>query len=105
MIDYLVLLERLLRIAEKTAAKTTKRRSFSKATKMKTLARQNFKCLFCKERLDTRDFDHMDGDSSNNSLSNCQALCPNCHAKKTRRIKNRKLKLSQIVRQINRYLR
>ena len=30
------------------------------------------------------DYDHKNGDRSNNKLSNCQALCPNCHAKKTR---------------------
>lgn len=31
------------------------------------------------------DFDHIDNDRSNNDFSNCQALCPNCHAIKTRR--------------------
>ena len=51
------------------------------------------------------DFDHIDGDSSNNSLSNCQALCPNCHAKKTRKTKKRDITLSQILRKIKRYLR
>jgi len=30
------------------------------------------------------DFDHKDGNRYNNSPSNCQALCPTCHAKKTR---------------------
>jgi 5-methylcytosine-specific restriction endonuclease McrA len=30
------------------------------------------------------DYDHIDGNRSNNKISNCQALCPNCHAKKTR---------------------
>jgi hypothetical protein len=29
------------------------------------------------------DYDHKDGNRSNNHARNCQALCPNCHAKKT----------------------
>ncbi|MEK0367332.1 MAG: HNH endonuclease signature motif containing protein [Nitrosopumilus sp.] len=32
----------------------------------------------------TWDFDHTDGDRGNNNTSNCQALCPTCHALKTR---------------------
>jgi len=34
--------------------------------------------------LEVFNFDHIDGDRSNNSFFNCQALCPNCHARKTR---------------------
>ena len=29
------------------------------------------------------DFDHADGDRSNNDISNAQALCKNCHGFKT----------------------
>ena len=29
------------------------------------------------------DYDHIDGNRSNNHARNCQASCPNCHAKKT----------------------
>jgi hypothetical protein len=39
------------------------------------------------------ELDHIDGDSSNNSLANLRLLCPNCHAKTpTYRAKNRRLK-------------
>jgi len=31
------------------------------------------------------DYDHKNGNRSNNKISNCQALCPNCHAKKDKR--------------------
>lgn len=37
----------------------------------------------CKRNTGVWDYDHKNGDRSNNKKSNCQALCPNCHAKKT----------------------
>jgi len=98
MVDYLDLAEIGLRILEKSLAKPKARRSFSKSTKAKTLVRQKNRCNDCGEKSDVWDFDHIDGNSLNNSLDNCQALCPNCHAKKTRNIKQRKLKLSQALR-------
>lgn len=71
--------------SEKSSQKKTgKRRQFSKKTKLSVLLAQGYKCKICKARLDEADFDHIDDDPSNNSISNCQALCPNCHAKKTR---------------------
>jgi len=69
----------------KTGTKTGKRRQFSKLTKQKVLINQNFQCVSCKSPLEFPDFDHIDGNSSNNDISNCQALCPNCHAEKTRK--------------------
>jgi len=64
-----------------------KRRQFSKLTKQKVLIQQNFMCVSCHNHLEIADFDHVDGNNSNNDISNCQALCPNCHAKKTRKKK------------------
>ena len=98
MIDYLDLAEIGLRILEKNLAKPKARRSFSKSIKAKVLKMQNNRCKACGKKLDDRDFDHIDGDSSNNSLENCQALCLDCHRKKTRNIKQRKFKLSQALR-------
>jgi len=94
-----------LRIIEKSMSKPKTRRSFPNPTKKITLSEQKNKCNHCDRKSKIWDFDHIDGDSSNNSLSNCQALCPNCHAKKTRKIKNRNVKLSQILRKIKKYLR
>ena len=105
MTDYIDLAEIALRIIEKSMSKPKARKSFPKPTQKISLSEQKNRCNICGKKSDVWDFDHIDGDSSNNSLSNCQALCPNCHAKKTRKTKNRKLKLSQIVRKINRYLR
>jgi len=60
------------------------RRGFSDSTKSQILALQNNRCNHCNRILDVRNFDHIDNNRSNNLFFNCQALCPNCHAKKTR---------------------
>lgn len=62
-----------------------KRKDFSKMTRQITLIKQADKCNECKKKLEVINFDHIDGNRSNNSITNCQALCPNCHAKKTRK--------------------
>ena len=64
-----------------------KRKYFAKKARIATLTKQNYKCNMCKKKLDEINYDHIDGNRSNNSVSNCQALCPNCHAKKTRKKK------------------
>jgi len=61
-----------------------KRKDFSKTTQEITLIKQAYRCNICKKRLDVVNFDHIDGNRSNNNINNCQALCPNCHAKKSR---------------------
>ena len=66
-----------------------KRMSFSPTAQKHTLRRQANRCNMCKEKLDVINFDHIDGNRSNNSITNCQALCPNCHAKKTRKKRQR----------------
>ncbi len=104
MTDYLDLAEIGIRILEKSLSKPKARHSFSKSTKDKVLEMQNNRCKACGKKLDVRDFDHVDRNSSNNSLENCQALCPNCHAKKTRKIKQRKFKLSQALRLLRKQL-
>ena len=62
-----------------------KRKSFPPQIQELTLIKQAYICNICKERLDVTNFDHIDGNRSNNSIANCEALCPNCHAKKTRK--------------------
>jgi len=65
-------------------AKSGKRKPFSTPTKKKILEYQQNRCKLCGKKSKIWDFDHIDGKSLNNDISNCQALCPNCHAKKTR---------------------
>jgi hypothetical protein len=47
------------------------------------LCKQKLRCAHCNRILNVVDWHHIDGDRSNNKESNCQALCPNCHAVKT----------------------
>ena len=67
-------------------AKYRKRQYFKAYIKQSTILKQRYKCAICKKRAGVWDYDHIDGNRSNNHARNCQALCPNCHAKKTRGI-------------------
>jgi hypothetical protein len=60
------------------------RQHFSNSVKENVLKKQNHRCANCRSILSILEWDHKNGDRSNNSESNCQALCPNCHARKTR---------------------
>lgn len=68
----------------KLTHKNKDRRYFSAEVKKQVLIDQKYKCAICKKSIGVWDYDHKDGNRSNNKISNCQALCPNCHAKKTR---------------------
>jgi len=68
----------------KKRGKHRERQHFSDSVKESILRKQNHKCAHCKRILNVVDWDHKNGDRSNNNESNCQALCPNCHAIKTR---------------------
>jgi len=65
--------------------KAIPRKDFSDSTKKSTKMIQGNVCNSCKNSTIFWDFHHKDGNSSNNRSSNCEALCPNCHAKKTRK--------------------
>ena len=65
--------------------KPKERKGFQQYVKENVLRKQDNKCAHCKKFLNVRDFDHKNGNRSDNRESNCQALCPNCHALKTRK--------------------
>jgi len=98
MTNYLDLAEIALRIIEKSMSKPKKRKDFSKSEKARIKKIQKNRCNTCGKKSAVLEIDHIDGDSLNNSLDNAQALCPTCHAIKTRKVKQRKLKLSQAFR-------
>ena len=61
------------------------RKLFPLKVKYQILVAQKNRCAMCKgymEKLD-REFDHKNGERSNNRISNCQALHTRCHRKKT----------------------
>jgi hypothetical protein len=64
--------------------KYRKRQYFPIYVKQNVIRKQHYKCAICKKSAGIWDYDHRDGSRFNNNPSNCQALCPNCHAKKTR---------------------
>jgi hypothetical protein len=68
----------------KRYGKHRERQYFPASVKEDTIRKQHHKCAICKRGTSVWDFDHKDGNRSNNRPSNCQALCPTCHAKKTR---------------------
>ena len=64
------------------------RKSFSKFQQTEILGNQDYKCRGCKTRFSKNihpQFDHIDGDHSNNSVENGQAICSNCHDAKSRK--------------------
>lgn len=61
-------------------------RSFAESIKKETLCDQNCKYAFCRRSTGLWDYDRIDGNRSHNDYSNCQALCINCHAEKTREL-------------------
>ena len=62
------------------------REPFSELVKQSTLQNQDGKCNMCNMQLSKYviKYDHIDNDKTNTQLSNCQALCINCHSKKIR---------------------
>jgi hypothetical protein len=76
----------------KVTHRKKERRFFSLEVKRQILKNQNYKCAICKRNIEVWDYDHKNGDRSNNKIVNCQALCLNCHAKKTRGLLKSKTK-------------
>ncbi len=63
------------------------RRHWDEIDKEQVRNRQNGRCNMCGKIPPRWEYDHIDGDRSNNSRSNCQGLCPNCHSVKTHDMK------------------
>ena len=72
------------------------RKDFPIEIKRKAWQKCKGKCRTCKKKLrwpaqDNYDgkadvhFDHKDGDDTNDSLANCNPLCPDCHTEKSRK--------------------
>jgi hypothetical protein len=65
-------------------AKYKVRQSFPDRLKEKVLENQHHRCADCNRILNVVDWHHRNGNRSDNRESNCVALCPNCHAVRTR---------------------
>lgn len=59
------------------------RRGWSEQEKEQVRIRQRGLCKLCGKPPPRWEYHHRDGNRSNNSLNNCEGLCPNCHSVKT----------------------
>jgi len=66
-------------------AKPLPRKYFTDSTKRYTKFKQGFVCNSCRLRPKHWEYHHIDGNHSNNSPSNCEGLCLDCHADKHRK--------------------
>ena len=79
-----------------TNRKKVKRRAFTPETKERVLNRQNHRCKICGVYPKNWNFDHI-GSRGDNSAANCQALCLDCHADKTKREVRQSKKNQKII--------
>jgi len=69
------------RYRKKFLAESLPRKGWTEVEKEQVRIRQDGKCAKCQKPPPARwEYHHMDGDRSNNSLENCEGLCPNCHS-------------------------
>jgi len=64
------------------------RKSFSKFQQTEILGNQDYKCRLCHTRFAKNvhpQFDHIDGDHTDNRTENGQVICSNCHDAKSRK--------------------
>jgi len=59
------------------------RRGWTKDEQAQVRQRQHGMCNHCHNSPPRWEYHHRDGNRSNNSLSNCEGLCPNCHSEET----------------------
>ena len=75
-----ILLDKLTDLKNK---KPIERKGWSESEKEQVRIVQDGKCALCHKPPPIWEYDHIDGNRSNDSVSNCQGLCPNCHSIKT----------------------
>ena len=64
-------------------SKALSRKGWTEDEKLQVRKIQHGLCKKCDNPPPRWEYDHIDGNRSNNRLSNCQGLCPNCHSIKT----------------------
>jgi len=81
----IVIIAAIARKLKHRKGKYKQRQHFLDSVKEKVLEKQQHRCADCNRVLNVVDWHHRNGDRSDNKKTNCVALCPNCHAIKTRR--------------------
>jgi len=70
--------------SKKSESMPLPRRGWTGTQQKQVLEKQDGRCGECGEVSGTFHFHHRDNNRNNNDLDNCQALCPNCHDRKSR---------------------
>ena len=68
---------------ENYSQKSVQRRGWTELEKEQVRINQDGKCNKCGRPPPRWEYHHRDGNRNNNSLRNCEGLCPNCHSVKT----------------------
>jgi len=72
------------RYRKKFLAESLQSEGWSEVQKEQVRIRQDGLCAMCQKLPPARwEYHHIDGNSSNNSLENCEGLCPSCYSVKT----------------------
>ena len=82
-ITVLTLREKKSKIKSTIRNQPKPRRGWNESQKEQVRNRQRGRCNRCRKVPPRWHYDHVDGNRENNSMSNCQGLCPNCHDVKT----------------------
>ncbi len=83
-VSVVIIIAAIARKLKYRKGKYKERQHFSDFIKEKVLEKQRHRCADCNRVLNVVDWHHKNRDRSDNRESNCVALCPNCHAIKTR---------------------
>jgi len=73
----------ILKELRKGARRSRPRRGWTEDEKRQVRRKQDGRCNKCGDTPPRWEYHHRDGNRSNNSMSNCEGLCPNCHSVKT----------------------
>jgi len=72
------------RYRKKFMAQSIANIGWTESEKEQVRTRQDGKCAKCKDPPPAKwEYYHLDGNNTNNSLENCEGLCPNCYSVKT----------------------
>lgn len=74
---------KILEFVAEIERKNKVRNGWSESEKEQVRISQDGKCAKCQKPPPRWEYDHIDGNRSNDIVSNCQGLCPNCHSVKT----------------------
>jgi hypothetical protein len=84
-VSVVIIIAAIARKFKHRSGKHKERHPFPDLVREKVLEKQHHRCADCNRVLNVVDWHHKNRDRSDNRESNCVALCPNCHAIKTRR--------------------